>query len=163
MRSWLLCVYLGWLQWLCSLYLIWNHEVWNWGDSLNFWVALVRMVLVCSFEIFDLTKFFLFFLVGFLCCYCRVRFMQRAAQKEEKSKDEEEETKPDGNFISPSNASRKWYSFLSSHFLSSFHVLIWVCVLMSISAVIDLAFFGFWGHCGCKLVIIVSYVEFCRL
>lgn len=36
-----------------------------------------------------------------------LKFMQRAAQKEEKPKKQEEETKPDGNFVFPSNVSRK--------------------------------------------------------
>ncbi|KMT05216.1 hypothetical protein BVRB_7g173600 isoform A [Beta vulgaris subsp. vulgaris] len=36
-----------------------------------------------------------------------LKFMQRAAQKEEKPKKEEEETKPDGNYFSPSNVNKK--------------------------------------------------------
>ncbi|XP_074295068.1 uncharacterized protein LOC141622937 [Silene latifolia] len=36
-----------------------------------------------------------------------LKFMQRAAQKEEKPKKEEEEPKPNGNFVPPSNVNRK--------------------------------------------------------
>ena len=111
------------------------------------------MVLVWTFETLELIKFFFSFLVGLFSCNCRVKFMQRAGQKEEKPK-EKEETKPDGNFISPSNGSRKWYSFSSSNLLSRFCVLIWVCVLVSICAVIGFAFFGFWGYCGCNHVVL---------
>lgn len=45
--------------------------------------------------------------------FCLLQFMQRANQKEEKSK-KEEEVKPEDNFFSPNTVKRKWYISSSS-------------------------------------------------